>query len=360
MYTFNNITDLQALIENAVDEHSELEYKLCFGDTDEECKNGVKRPCCGKKKKDWKAEFVKDVSGMANANGGHIIYGIREEKDEQGRRIPKQLEPISPRTVDCDQLTRILTQHIRPALDVTVSYLPDPQKEGGYFVIKVPKGSTAHQNLYDKCYYRRHNATVEAMEDHEIRDVMNRVKEPVIDLEFSIVKTVTHRKRSSQYLAGVKVVNGELPDKVSYKFQYQLVNNGSVYAKYVNFFVYIPCDILAEETKDVKDGIACLYGDNKIYDAINIKGRLSGNGSLRYEPILPHMYSRVFDVDIKLNEEQSLEDLFIRYEIHADNAETRSRTIKLRDIELLLKEENILCDFTGNPIVVPNTDFLGL
>lgn len=358
MFKFNNIADLHALIENAVDENTELEYKLCFGDAGEECKNGVRQPCCGKKKKDWRAEFVKDVSGMANANGGHIIYGIKEEKNEQGHRIPKQLEPIPPGTVDCDQLTRILTQRIRPTLNVTVSYLPDPKKEGGYFVVKVPKGMTAHQNLYDKCYYRRHNATVEAMEDHEIRDVMNRGKEPVIDLEFSIVKTVTHRKRSSQFLAGVKVVDGELPDKVSCKLQYQLVNNGSVYAKYVNFFVYIPCDILAEDPKGVEDGIACLYGDNKIYDAINIKGRLSGNGSLRYEPILPHMYGRVFDIELKLNKDQTLDDLVIRYEIHADNAETRDRMIKLKDIEVLPKEKDVLCDFAGNPIIVPNTDFL--
>lgn len=357
MYTFNNIADLQTLIDNVVEEDTELEYKLCFGNIDEDCKNGVKQSCCGKKKKDWCAEFVKDVSGMANANGGYIIYGIREEKNEQGHRIPKQLEPIPSGNYDCDQLTQILTKHIRPSLDVTVSYLFDPLKKGDYFIVKVPKGMTAHQNLYDKRYYRRHNATVEAMEDHEIRDVMNRVKEPVIDLEFSIVKAVIHRKRSSHCLAGVKVVNGELPDKVSYKLQYQLVNNGSIYAKYVNFFVYIPSDILKEEAKHVENGLECLYGDNKVYDALNIDGRLSGNGSLRYEPILPHMYGRVFDIELNMNEKQLSEDLFVRYEIHADNAETRSAMIKLKDIEIILKEENILCDFTGVPIIVPNTSF---
>lgn len=346
MYTFNNIVDLQSLIDNVVEEDTELEYKLCFGNTDEDC-------YCGKKKKDWRAEFVKDVSGMANANGGYIIYGIREENNEQGHRIPKQLEPIPFGNYNCDQLTQILTKGIRPSLDVSISCLSDPQKKGDYFIVKIPKGMTAHQSLYDKRYYRRHSATVEAMEDHEIRDVMNRIKEPVIDLEFSIVKAVTHRKRSSQYLAGVKVVNGELPDKVSYKLQYQLVNNGSVYAKYINFLVYIPEDILKEEAKDVEKGFACLYGDNKTYDALNINGRIYGNGLLRYEPILPHMYGRVFDVELKINEEQSLENLFIRYEIHADNAETRSAMIKLKDIEIIQKEEDILCDFTGNPIIVP-------
>ena len=357
MYTFNNIADLQALIDNVVEEHTELEYKLCFGDTDEECKNGVKQPCCGKKKKDWRAEFVKDVSGMANANGGNIIYGIKEEKNEQGHRIPIKLEPIPTRTYNCDQLTQIVTQSIRPVLNVTISYLPDPQKEGGYFIVNIPKGMTAHQSLYDKRYYRRHNATVEAMEDHEIRDVMNRAKEPVVDLEFSIIKTVTHRVRTSHYLAGVKVADGELPDQISYKLRYQLVNNGSIYAKYVNFFVYAPTHILDEEVKDIEDDIACMYGDNKIFDT-DLKGRLSGNGSLRYEPILPHMYGRFFEIQLKINEKQLFEDLFIRYEMHADNAEVRSKVIKLKDIEIILKEEKIQCDFVGNPIILTNTNFL--
>lgn len=359
MYTFKSIVDLQALIDHIVEENTELEYKLCFGDTERVCDNGTKQQSYGKKKKDWIAEFIKDVSGMANANGGHIIYGISEGKNERGHRIPKGLEPILSKTIDSDRLTRILTQYIRPALNVTVSYLPDPQKEGGYYIVKIPKGTTAHQNLCDKRYYRRHNAIVEAMEDHEIRDVMNRFKEPIIDLEFSIIKMVIHRKRSSQKLAGIKVVDGELPDKVSYKLQYQLVNNGSVYAKYINFFVYIPSHILKEKAEDVEDGIACLYGDNKICDVNNIKDRMSGNGSFRYEPILPHMYGRFYDIELKQNEERMLDDLYIRYEIHADNAEIKEKTIQLKDIEIILKEESILCDFVGNPIIVPNTDILG-
>lgn len=46
MYAFKNKEDMQALIDNAVDVHSELEYKLCLGNTDKECKNSVNQPCC--------------------------------------------------------------------------------------------------------------------------------------------------------------------------------------------------------------------------------------------------------------------------------------------------------------------------
>jgi hypothetical protein len=70
------------------------------------------------------------------------------------------------------------------------------------------------------------------------------------------------------------------------------------------------------------------------------------------------MYGRYYDIQLKLNEEQLLDDLVIRYEIHADNAEVRSKEIKLKVIKIVEKEEEIQCDFTGHPIIVPNTDFL--
>lgn len=38
-------------------------------------------------------------------------------------------------------------------------------------------------------YHKRRNATVDVMEDYEIRDVMNRSKTPIIDLDFELVKT---------------------------------------------------------------------------------------------------------------------------------------------------------------------------
>lgn len=122
-------------------------------------------------------------------------------------------------------------------------------------------------------------------------------------------------------------------------------------------FFYVPNHILNEEVKDVEDGIACLYGDNKIFDT-DLKGRWSGHGSLKYEPILPHMYGRYYDIQLKQIEKQLLEDLFIRYEMHADNAEVRSKTIKFNDIEIIQKEEEIQCDFAGSPIMGLNTDFL--
>mgnify|MGYP007045828713 CR=1 FL=1 len=40
-----------------------------------------------------------------------------------------------------------------------------------FYVVSVPRSNTAHQNRLSHVYYKRRNATVEAMEDYEIRDV---------------------------------------------------------------------------------------------------------------------------------------------------------------------------------------------
>ena len=55
-----SLEDIQFLINNSVEESTELEYKRSFA----------------KANKDWKKELAKDVSAMANSNGGIIVYGL--------------------------------------------------------------------------------------------------------------------------------------------------------------------------------------------------------------------------------------------------------------------------------------------
>ena len=55
--------DLRTLIENQVSERKAIDYKQALpGKSDGENK-----------------EFLADVSSFANASGGHLIYGMREE-----------------------------------------------------------------------------------------------------------------------------------------------------------------------------------------------------------------------------------------------------------------------------------------
>src|SRR5947207_7385913 len=73
--------DLQRLIGTA--ESRELEFKERLGKSDEDVK-----------------EFLKDVSAMANATGGDLIYGIVQDIDENGNSVAKSIQGITVENAD--------------------------------------------------------------------------------------------------------------------------------------------------------------------------------------------------------------------------------------------------------------------
>src|SRR5260221_10582242 len=76
-------SDLQALVDNQVSEHKTFEYKEALpGNAD------------GDKK-----EFLADVSSFANASGGDLIYGIREQSG-----VPAELSGLGLSDVDAEIL----------------------------------------------------------------------------------------------------------------------------------------------------------------------------------------------------------------------------------------------------------------
>ena len=70
---------LSRLVADEVEESSILEYKApeSIGRSD------------GKKR-----EITKDISALANAAGGILIYGIREHADSSRRHLPEALGPV--------------------------------------------------------------------------------------------------------------------------------------------------------------------------------------------------------------------------------------------------------------------------
>ena len=62
MLEIKTIADLQKLIQDEIEESTVLEYKSSFAIQN----------------KKWKEELAKDVSALANSNGGNIIFGMEE------------------------------------------------------------------------------------------------------------------------------------------------------------------------------------------------------------------------------------------------------------------------------------------
>ena len=75
MNKITTIEDVKALIAAGVEENTTIEYKSGINIADAK----------------WKGEMAKDVSAMANANGGVIIYGVKEFDEEDKRHIPSQI-----------------------------------------------------------------------------------------------------------------------------------------------------------------------------------------------------------------------------------------------------------------------------
>ncbi|NBV23367.1 MAG: ATP-binding protein [Proteobacteria bacterium] len=156
---------LEQMIADRVEEHLSLDYKRA----DSLAKADVR-----------KAEVTKDVSSFANSSGGVLIYGVAEFRDEARRHLPERLDPIQRNEISKEWLDQVV-QTIQPRIEGVVihSVTISEQDNTVCYVVEVPQSHTAHM-ARDNRYHKRHNFTTLAMEDYEVRDVMNRRTYPRI------------------------------------------------------------------------------------------------------------------------------------------------------------------------------------
>jgi hypothetical protein len=169
MATKWNEARLQSYIDNFIEESLTLDYKAA----DALARNDRK-----------KMEITKDVSAMANSAGGTIIYGLKEHSDPAKKHLAEAINPVDRTQFSKEWLEQIIN-NIRPRIDKitirSISLSTGPNDVA--YVVEIPQSSTAHQAT-DHRYYKRYNFESVSMEDHEVRDVMNRVIVPDADVEF--------------------------------------------------------------------------------------------------------------------------------------------------------------------------------
>lgn len=156
---------LEGMIADGVEESLSLDYKRAdsLARTD------------GKK-----SEVTKDVSSFANSSGGVLIYGIAEFGDDARRHLPERLDPILRTEISKEWLDQVI-QTIQPRIESVVIHpvtISEPDNTVCY-VVEVMQSHTAHM-ARDHRYYKRYNFNALAMEDYEVRDVMNRRTHPRI------------------------------------------------------------------------------------------------------------------------------------------------------------------------------------
>jgi hypothetical protein len=206
------------------------------------------------------------------------------------------------------------------------------------YVLEIPKGATAHQ-ADDRKYYRRHNFTIEAMYDYEIRDVMERQKVPQIKIHFDVKKKpnilIAPNDRS--------VLHPQRP--ILYFLNVHIENVGKMYATYINIVLTLPERVLNAMCDEGENTTIQIPLDNKVRDLIeppddNRSMFFIGDmnkpkqyGPARHEPLLPGMQMPLRSFPIYIDSIRDGDAL--SWTLHADNAEPQTGTLEFDQIELI-------------------------
>jgi hypothetical protein len=171
MLKLDTIADLQALHTNLVQESSTLEYKASPA-----IENTIER----------KREMAKDISAMANAEGGQFVYGMTEHNHQPaGLDAGMNSNPFNGLWFE-----QVIQQNVQPPIE-GLKILQIPVGGGSVVtVITVPQSRTIHQ-IKDGRYYRRRNFRNDVMEDYEIREAFNRTTKPDLFLRISLAVAPT-------------------------------------------------------------------------------------------------------------------------------------------------------------------------
>jgi hypothetical protein len=337
----NSLKDLEMLISNGVEESIQLEYKSAdaLQNTDH-----------------YKKEIAKDVSSMANSAGGIILYGIKEFGTVEKKHLPEKITPVKRFEISKEWLEQVISNSISPKIDGLRIYpIPLEQSDEVVYMVEVPQSSTAHQNTKDFKYYKRYNFESVAMIDYEIKDIMNRLKYPVIELDFEIEEYIYEEGKDSIYPFNKPItLNKEnIEPKKEYKTIYTLkvfpVNKGKVYAKYINYYIEFPDNVISQDKakylKKKENSVIEFYGENTFRDIIDVEfkgfNHVTKYGPSRFDPVLPGVRGR--SEKIELSGKQFLDEKEITWIVYADNASPAHGSIKLNEIPVIKTgEEPIL------------------
>jgi len=301
MLEINNITDLQILISNQVEENLHLDYKAADAllNTD------------GKKK-----EISKDVSAFANSDGGVIIYGVKEFPEPTKKHLPQAIDPVDRNSITKEWLEQVINSNISPRPDaLTIIPIPISSSPNGVvYVVTIKKSNTAHQAA-DLRYYKRYNFESVPMHDFEVRDIMNRNKFPKIELSFDIEQGTfeVETRFSAMPTFPLYQSRESAREFTTINTLYVFGSNvGGVYANYVNCDLEIPAALLdTEEYKHIEKYLKQdveykkIYCDNTIREVKDVTTIMNNTyykyWPSRYDPILPGTNSRLKKIVLKPN-----------------------------------------------------------
>lgn len=210
------IENLQELVNNHEEETNTLEFKDADALSNARLKSREKE------------ELMKDISAMANSNGGTIIFGIQETKDKDFRGKADKLTSITDPKLTKEWLEQIICSNITPKIKDFVITKLTAEDGSWFFILDIPQSNTAHQ-APDKKYYKRYNFMSSAMDDWELKDIINRQNKPDIEISLTV--------KPLQSLGARTTITSDITVFLS--------NKGMIAANYINCFVEIQPELMS-------------------------------------------------------------------------------------------------------------------
>jgi len=179
--------DIKRLVENQIQESSSLDYK---------------KELAISKDKD-KKEFLFDLSAMYNTDGGCLIFGIEEEKDQNNQNTGKPKEITGIEIQNSDKLIQQIEDIVKNCTEPSINQLiiNELEVEGQtVLILGIPKGlglpSMVTYNQINK-FYKRRNSGKYAVDVYELNNMFmqNQVlKEKASDFRKKRIKTVLNQE----------------------------------------------------------------------------------------------------------------------------------------------------------------------
>lgn len=165
--------DIERLVEHKIAENRSIEYKLELNiDKGEE-----------------KKEFLYDITSFVNSDGGAIIYGVSELKDEAGKNtgIPDNIIGLS--VANFDELIRKIEDVIKTGVEPNISNIiikPLQKDDNKLLIIGLPKAMGLPRmvtyNSTNK-FYRRRNSGKYLVDVYEIHQMFKENSEIIEELD---------------------------------------------------------------------------------------------------------------------------------------------------------------------------------
>ena len=159
--------DIRRVCDDQVPETAEIEFKEALS------AKGGRDPWKERRELDKRArdELLKHAVGLANAQGGHLLLGIAENRDKPA--CAAALNPVPDCADLAERLRRAAPACIEPPIPILeVVGIPTEEDGSGVVVVAAPKSRAAPHRLFAdrECYVRRNDSTVK-MTMREIQDL---------------------------------------------------------------------------------------------------------------------------------------------------------------------------------------------